>query len=207
MEDLTCKMESIYGVHKYSSVGQQTGQYILFPAAFLSDLVQMLPKIFEFFNQLANQLKIIIDRATATGADANVSTENVLYSDESNYIKCCFGLCLRLLAAQFTWPGYDDVANKNLLSGEYKRPCAPLQSNQIVRVVPLADSLNAIIGDVPLDPAETENSHIALVALKAITANANVVLDLQTATYMIDLTRTLIKYVNVENAYNDFVGE
>lgn len=81
----------------------------------------MLPKIFKFSNQLANQLKIIIDKAAAaTSADADVFVEDVMYSDESNYIKRCFGLCLRLLAAQFTWPGYDDDANKELLSGECK---------------------------------------------------------------------------------------
>lgn len=70
-----------------------------------------------------------------------------------------------------------------------------------------ADALNAIIGDTPLDPTKTEISDLALVALKSITANANVVLDLQTAVYMIDLNKTLIKYVTVENAYGDFVCE
>lgn len=85
----------------------------------LSDLVQMLPKIYSFFNQLANQLKIIIDKAGSTNADADASAgEDIMYSDESNYIKCCFGLCLRLLAAQFTWPGYEDEANKELLNGK-----------------------------------------------------------------------------------------
>lgn len=82
----------------------------------------MLPKIFKFSNQLANQLKIIIDKAAAAAinADADVTVEDIMYSDESNYIKRCFGLCLRLLAAQFTWPGYNDDANKELLSGECK---------------------------------------------------------------------------------------
>lgn len=118
MEDLTFKIESIFGVRKYSTVGHHFGQNIPFPALFLSDVVQMLPKIFTFSNQLANQLKIIIDKATANNTDADVtSADDILYTDESNYIKCCFGLCLRLLAAQFTWPGYDDDANKELLSG------------------------------------------------------------------------------------------
>lgn len=71
----------------------------------------------------------------------------------------------------------------------------------------LADSLNAIIGETPLDPSQTGISHLALVALKNITANANVVLELQTAVYMIDLNKTLIKYVDVENAYETFVCE
>lgn len=121
MEDLTSKMESIFGVHKYSAVAHNAGQNIPFPAPFLSDLVQMLPKIFSFFNQLANQLKIIIDKAGSTNADVDASAvEDIMYSDESNYIKCCFGLCLRLLAAQFTWPGYEDEANKELLNGRCK---------------------------------------------------------------------------------------
>lgn len=82
------------------------------------------------------------------------------------------------------------------------------QSSQInCLYVLLADSLTAIIGDTALDPTETDISDIALVALKGITANANVVLDLQSASYMIDLTKTLIKYVKVENAYEVFVCE
>lgn len=116
MEDLTFKIESIFGVHKYNSVAHYSGHLIPFPENFLADLVQMLPKIFTFFNQLANQLRIIIDKATAANVDAD--DEDIMFSDESNYIKCCFGLCLRLLAAQFTWPGYDDNKNKELLSGE-----------------------------------------------------------------------------------------
>lgn len=71
----------------------------------------------------------------------------------------------------------------------------------------LADSLNAIIGETPSDPSQIEVSHLALVALQNITANANVVLELQTAVYMIDLNKTLIKYVDVENAYDTFVCE
>lgn len=67
--------------------------------------------------------------------------------------------------------------------------------------------MHAIIGDTPLDPTKTEISDLALVALQSITSNANVVLDLQTAFYMIDLSKTLIKYVTVENAYEDFVCE
>lgn len=118
MEDLTFKIESIFGVHKYSSGAQSWNQNIPFPANFLTDLLQLLPKIFSFFNQLANQLKIIIDRAAAVNADADASVEDIMYSDESNHIKHSFGLCLRQLAAQFTWPGYDDVANTDLLRGK-----------------------------------------------------------------------------------------
>lgn len=118
MEDLTSKVESIFGVHKYSAATPHPGQNIPFPVNFISDLLQMLTKIYAFCNQLANQLRIIIDKAAATNADADASIEDIMYSDESNYIKCCFGLCLRLLAAKFTWPGYDDDANKEMLSGE-----------------------------------------------------------------------------------------
>lgn len=118
MEDLTSKVESIFGVHKYGSTTPHPGQNIPFPVNFISDLLHMLTKIYAFCNQLANQLRIIIDKAAATNADADASIEDIMYSDESNYIKCCFGLCMRLLAAQFTWPGYDDDANKETLNGE-----------------------------------------------------------------------------------------
>lgn len=208
MEDLTSKMESIFGVHKYSAIGHHAGQNIPFPAPFISDLVQMLPKMFAFFNQLANRLKIIIDKAAAINADV----KKIMYSEESNYIKCCFGLCLRLLAAQFTWPGYDDDANNELFKGETVRAVqtttARSNASYLITFDFLhADSLCAIIGDKPLDPTEIGISNLALVALKGITANANVVLDLQSAIYMIDLSKTLIKYVEVDNAYDDYVCE
>lgn len=67
--------------------------------------------------------------------------------------------------------------------------------------------MNAIIDEAPLHPTETEIPDLGLVAVKSITANANVVLDLQTAVYMVDLSKTLIKYVEKENAYDDFVCE
>lgn len=112
MEDLTIKIESIYGVQKFGANSNCCNQNIPFPAHFIADTVQLLPKILLFYNQLANQLKIIIDQSEAIDFD-----DMILYSDETNYIKICFGLCLRLLSALYTWPGFNDDSNQEMLIG------------------------------------------------------------------------------------------
>lgn len=120
MEDLTMKVESIYGVRKFGPNPDYV-QSIQFSENFISDVVQLLPKIMAFFNQVANQMKIIIDAATKTDlSDSDTDTETFtddLFSDEANLIKFCFGLCLRLLAALFTWPGFNDNSDHRLLKG------------------------------------------------------------------------------------------
>lgn len=46
-----------------------------------------------------------------------------LFTDALNYLKVCFGLCLRLLAALFSWSGFGDDSNKKLLKGKYLSAC------------------------------------------------------------------------------------
>lgn len=50
MEDLVSKVESVFGVRKF--VVDQQWQYIIFPGDLVSDLVQFLPKIMTFFDQV-----------------------------------------------------------------------------------------------------------------------------------------------------------
>lgn len=111
MEDLTMKVESIYGVRKF---GPNCMQNMLISADFLSDTVQMMPNIMFFYTELANQLKIIIDRSQNGDIDDNLIG---LFTDENNYIKICFGLCLRLLAALYTWPGFEEGNHSKILEG------------------------------------------------------------------------------------------
>lgn len=122
MEDLTQKVESIHGVRKFGTQTDSTEQ-IPFPVHFISDVVELLPKIMSYFNQVANQMKIIIDLSSRTDiADDDSDTEDYtddLFSDEANLIKICFGLCLRLLASLYTWPGFDDNSDGNLLKSNH----------------------------------------------------------------------------------------
>lgn len=120
MEDLTQKIESIFGVRKFGNV-VDTCQSIAFPAEFISDVVDFLPKILSHFQLVTEQLKKIIGTSAKANDDDDSESESIsedLYSDEANLIKVCFGLCIRLLAALFTWPEFSDDANKNTLKSK-----------------------------------------------------------------------------------------
>lgn len=117
MEDLTQKIESIFGVRKFGNV-IDTCQSIAFPAEFISDVVDFLPKILSHFQLVTEQLKKIIGTPAKADDDDDSESDAMsedLYSDEANLIKVCFGLCIRLLAALFTWPEFSDDANENTL--------------------------------------------------------------------------------------------
>lgn len=108
MDDLVIKMESIFGVKQF--VSDQPMQYVLSPSDLFNDLINFLPQIMTFFNQLANHLNEVVGKAESE-KDAE------LYTDELNYTKICIGLCLRLFAAFFTWSNFQLEAHKPLLRG------------------------------------------------------------------------------------------
>lgn len=117
LEDLTQKVESIFGVRKFGPT-IESFQSITLPAEFISDIIDVLPKILQHFNQVAAQLKQIIGKDKRMDTEDDSESEGVtedLFSDEANLLKVCFGLCIRLLAALFTWPEFTDDANKNTL--------------------------------------------------------------------------------------------
>lgn len=120
MEDLTQKIESIFGVKKFGNA-IDTCQNIAFPAEFISDVVDFLPKILCHFEMVTEQLKKIIGNSTKADNDDDSDSDSFsedLFSDEANLIKVCFGLCIRLLAALFTWPEFSDDINKDTLKSE-----------------------------------------------------------------------------------------
>lgn len=120
MEDLTQKIESIFGVRKFGT-SIDPCQNIADPLGFISDVVDLLPKILEHFDVVNKQLKQIVINSSSEDDDISESdgVSGDLYSDEANLMKVCFGLCIRLLAALFTWPEFDDDANKDMLKSEF----------------------------------------------------------------------------------------
>lgn len=120
LEDLTQKVESIFGVRKFGQT-IESFQSITQPAEFISDIIDGLPKILEHFNQVAGQLNQIIRKDKSLDTEDDSESDGItedLFSDESNLLKVCFGLCIRLLAALFSWPELTDDANKNTLIRE-----------------------------------------------------------------------------------------
>lgn len=121
MEDLTQKIESIFGVRKFGYTIDSC-QSIADPAGFISDVVDLLPKILEHFNKVSMQLKQIVANPNSEDVDEESESEGVSgdsFSDEANLMKVCFGLCIRLLAALFTWPEFDDDTNKDTLTSKF----------------------------------------------------------------------------------------
>lgn len=111
-------MESIFGVRKFGH-SFELCQIITFPADFISDVVDLLPKIVNHFNEVTKELARIIENSSNSDIDEDSDAEGFtsdLFSDEANLIKVCFGLCIRLLAALFTWPEFSDDANKEILN-------------------------------------------------------------------------------------------
>lgn len=56
-------------------------------------------------------MKSIIDQANTK------NDQSLKYTEEANYTKICIGLSLRLLAAFYAWPGFEDMPNTKLLQG------------------------------------------------------------------------------------------
>lgn len=70
---------------------------------------------------VTEHLKKIIGNTEKADNDDDSESESIsddLFSDEANLIKVCFGLCIRLLAALFTWPEFSDDANEDTLKSE-----------------------------------------------------------------------------------------
>lgn len=122
LEDLTQKVESVFGVRKFGNAIDSC-QSIAFPAEFISDVVDLLPRILSHYAQVAKQLERIVENSKLTNEtdddlDSDSFTDD-LFSNEANLIKVCFALCIRLLAALFTWPEFSDDINKDTLKRGY----------------------------------------------------------------------------------------
>ncbi|KAJ6632727.1 Fanconi anemia group D2 protein, partial [Pseudolycoriella hygida] len=162
MDDLVIKMESIFGVKQF--VSDQPLQYVLSPVDLFNDFIVFLPQILQFFNQLSLHLNDIVS-STESHKDPR------LYTDELNYSKICFGLCLRLFAAFFTWPNFQQDVYQTLL----KQSLAALaQSNE--------------------SEADGTISQTAEQAIENIIRHSSAVCDLQSAVHMLRLVRSLAVY-------------
>ncbi|XP_055905389.1 Fanconi anemia group D2 protein [Eupeodes corollae] len=108
--DIVNKLESITGVKKFSN--DQQSQYMSYPIHFITDIVnQFLDPIMNNFHEISNAISTTVQRVDGALGNAD------LFTDELNYLKICFGLCLRLLAALFSWSGFGDACNKKILKG------------------------------------------------------------------------------------------
>lgn len=185
MEHVISKVESIVGISKTSHAHDELN--LNHSDDFISDLVQILPNIMAFFQQLANHLKVIVNAENANDTTTTVDLANCdqLYTEETNYVKVCFGLCMRLLSGLYSWSAFDSEQNQEILH----------------------NSLKAIVLDEQQVAANAAVSQMALAGIKCIMLNAKVVLDLRSAVYMFTLIKSLVRHADEPRAYAKFVGK
>lgn len=213
MEHVIKKVESIIGIVK--STYTQDELNLNHSNDFISDLVQILPNIMTFFNQLANHLKVIVDANVAnaddTAASMNLAACEQLYTEETNYVKVCFGLCMRLLAGLYSWSAFESEENVNILQGMLTYMISIAHEIEFIDHYSLSilasDSLKAIVPDDHLVAANVTVSQMALAGIHSIMANAKVVLDLRSAIYMFTLIKSLVKHLDDPRAYAKYVGQ
>lgn len=122
LTDIVSKLESVVGIQKFQS--EQSLQYIAKPGHFMCDLSEFIYIVnnnmkvvsyddtFYFKRFLRSMFSIIKLMYVLQLSDAiNLKLEEVqrvyshadLFTEEFNLLKVCFGLCLRLLVAYFSW--------------------------------------------------------------------------------------------------------
>uniref|UniRef100_A0A1I8ML88 Fanconi anemia group D2 protein n=1 Tax=Musca domestica TaxID=7370 RepID=A0A1I8ML88_MUSDO len=95
LTDIVSKLESVVGIQKFQS--EQSLQYIAKPGHFMCDLS-------EFIYIVNNDMKVLSDAINLKLEDVQrVYSHADLFTEEFNLLKVCFGLCLRLLVAYFSW--------------------------------------------------------------------------------------------------------
>ncbi|XP_073815806.1 fancd2 isoform X2 [Musca autumnalis] len=95
LTDIVSKLESVVGIQKFQT--EQSLQYIAKPGHFMCDLS-------EFIYIISNDMKILSDAINSKLEEVQrVYSHADLFTDEFNLLKVCFGLCLRLLVAYFSW--------------------------------------------------------------------------------------------------------
>lgn len=127
MENVIKKVESIIGVAKATG---QCDMNATHRDDFISDLVQILPKIMAFFKQLAAHMKSIVHGGDGDGDSTAIEDCSQLFTDETNYIKICFGLCMRLLSGLYSWTAFENGDHQNILHGEL---AGGVESQAIIR--------------------------------------------------------------------------
>ncbi|XP_075147776.1 fancd2 [Haematobia irritans] len=95
LTDIVSKLESVVGIQKFQT--EQSLQYISKPGHFMCD-------ISEFIYIVGNNMKIISEAINKKLDEVQrIYSHADLFTNEFNLLKVCFGLCLRLLVAFFSW--------------------------------------------------------------------------------------------------------
>uniref|UniRef100_A0A336LSA1 CSON002518 protein n=1 Tax=Culicoides sonorensis TaxID=179676 RepID=A0A336LSA1_CULSO len=180
LADLVSKTESIAGVKKFYS--EQQTQNLASATDYIHDLVLALKHIIKFKKQLSAFLQ-----GKLTEMDTDDTVER--FSDETNHAKICFGSCLHLLAALFSWPGFHIDDNHGLLRVAMNSILEPSVFDE----------------EEPLEESEIEE--LAEKTLTKITNDASTVMDIRSAVHLLYLVKVLSVFADKPEAVVDLAEQ
>jgi fanconi anemia group D2 protein len=126
-----------------------------------------------FLDQFTGRLKELLKTT------AGILNHQDFFSEDVIHTKICFGLCLRLLCALFSWPDFEDEANEGLLK----------------------ESLSHMVKESIFSPADDQTAKAAAMsAVQSLKNNAHLALDITSAMEMYRLSRAIGKHAGDEDA-------
>ncbi|XP_037821987.1 Fanconi anemia group D2 protein [Lucilia sericata] len=95
LTDIVSKLESVVGIQKFQT--EQSLQYIAKPGHFMCDLSNFIGAIGENMKVISTAINTKLEEVQ------RIYSHSDLFTEEFNLLKVCFGLCLRLLVAFYSW--------------------------------------------------------------------------------------------------------
>lgn len=153
--DLIMKIESL---SKIRTETISKFNYAFAPADIISDLIQFFPNLLEFIKQFIDFINL-----------TNEKEPNDMFKENSNYVKICYALCLRLLSSIYQWS--DMKKHENMVR----------------------ESFHILAGLSEID-SKIDIKEIAMKALKSILEYENSIQDMQSAVYLFQLASGIAEY-------------
>lgn len=114
-----------------------------------------------------------------------------LFTTELNYTKMCFGYCLHLFAALFSWSGFDDESGKPILKGI----SFSYYLISLIRIIPFADMLRnlnnySVFGATP----EKSIEELATISLNKFLAIEDAIIDINSAVHLYHVVTSVKRF-------------
>lgn len=116
--------------------------------------------------------------------------ENVLGFVCVYLLLCCHGRASTTIKIKYCWKVKFNVVSESC-------------KDNVCWIFTFSDALLGILSDGT--PPNTNLANVVLKTLSKIQQNVDIILDLQAAEYVVDMSKTLIRHLDSQNAYNDYV--
>uniref|UniRef100_A0A6P4EZY6 Fanconi anemia group D2 protein n=1 Tax=Drosophila rhopaloa TaxID=1041015 RepID=A0A6P4EZY6_DRORH len=109
LEDMVLKLDAAVLGQQDSSDADSFRPHLAKPEDFICDLLPCLLEVNKYLITLATAIDNELTKVN------HVYSNLDLFKEQFNYIKTCFGLCIRLFALYFAWSGWGDKSQAELL--------------------------------------------------------------------------------------------